>query len=1181
MIFYYKLLVFRPVLVLSVILVFSLSCILTTILLKNPPDFSDPTLGFVTRGTEISMRLTTWKNLLEETRPSGILLVNPKELQQHEFDKKHRKNKARHQKKKLKFDEKMKKLKDYATNKSYNTDIVYNLDDNENGNDTLTESHHTHWDYGTNKSYDEERENKIKEEKKKKWKGFLNLDPPPLTSTDFQSTNGYFCESPNKEYIHFVIKRTQWNINESMFDTNSLLSMCELEQKLVDTEGYINLCQKEISSSACCKPWSLPNYVALLSNKTSCFDINDEDVALVKTLLFDCFQYYHGLKLDYDCTQSKCRVPDECGQFNAVYNILHFLTDRNFIKLNETVENLSAAMMFLPIARSKDALPFYHNLMKKGENAMQSDLVGVVAMDLGIKNALFDESLLKDAWLVGLGFLFVLICMWLYTSSFFVTINTVFAIILSLGLSYFIYNMIFKLKFFPFMNLLVLIVIVGIGSDDAFIFMKIWHCVYTERFRKNFNSPLTPSSSFASEPYSESRDLDSLVAVMAKTLEHASISMFVTSLTTAAAFYASFESSITAVRCFGIFAGTTVMVNYLLMITWLPAAVAISERIYCFSRSWFINIGYFTSSIDKFLKWYSQLSGKIENLIVTLVTKYSIVWIILLFGFGVLNGIFVLYWPKLELPDTQTFRLFIHDHPFEIYETHYRDLFWFEKMYTSSESFKLPIRFIWGVNAIDNGNYLDPTSRGSLQFDTTFNVSAPESQIWLLEFCQRLKRQPFYQMSFGLLVPNCFIENLISWMARKCKDSMSDIDRNPCCESSTFPYSPDIFDYCLPESIFALYETPREFFIPGVAGPKFQIVERTNNSIITQVKAIVVECDSNQSFSHSFYEMENFVTSVEKWFKDELATAPIGMKNGFFTSELDFYDLQQTLSKGTTTALIFSMSIAFIVLLLSSRNLFVSFFAIITVTLTILSIVGTLVLLGWKLNILESVAMITAIGLAVDFSLHYGVQYRYSKENDRISSTKFALQMISPTVMAATTTMTAGFLMMPSSVLAYTQIGIFLIVSMSISWIYSTFFLMSLLSFCGPEYGFGQFSISTAINFKNGRNDGKNIKNQIEAINNKIQQQSNEQLLSASSSTACNFMESETHEMEMDSLSNSVVKTISLNSSTTIPSISSMRPPSFKESFTKKRAFIKDTSPSTNSTVTVCQVDDDSDFYKL
>lgn len=129
-----------------------------------------------------------------ETRPSGSLVVNPKEIQQHEFDVRHRKNKNRHQKKKLKFDKKIKILKDFLNNnKSFN--IVYNSNDMEN--DTAILGDH-HWDYGTNKSYDEETDMKNTEMKKKKWKEFSKLEPPPITSTDYHSTDGFFCESPSK-----------------------------------------------------------------------------------------------------------------------------------------------------------------------------------------------------------------------------------------------------------------------------------------------------------------------------------------------------------------------------------------------------------------------------------------------------------------------------------------------------------------------------------------------------------------------------------------------------------------------------------------------------------------------------------------------------------------------------------------------------------------------------------------------------------------------------------------------------------------------------------------------------------------------------------------------------------------------------------------------------------------------
>lgn len=208
MIYYSKLLVLRPSLVLFFISVISISCIITAFLLKSPPDFSDPTLGFEARGTDISNKLTTWRNLLDETRPSGSFIVNPKDIhqrfneEQSQKQRKRNRNKSRlrHQDKKkkqqkVKFDKKMKVLKDFVMNKSFNVDIAYNSEDV--ANDTTVEEH-SHYDYGTNKTYNEETERKNKKLKNEKWKNLKNVDPPPITSTDFHSTDGYFCESPSE-----------------------------------------------------------------------------------------------------------------------------------------------------------------------------------------------------------------------------------------------------------------------------------------------------------------------------------------------------------------------------------------------------------------------------------------------------------------------------------------------------------------------------------------------------------------------------------------------------------------------------------------------------------------------------------------------------------------------------------------------------------------------------------------------------------------------------------------------------------------------------------------------------------------------------------------------------------------------------------------------------------------------
>lgn len=92
---------------------------------------------------------------------------------------------------------------------------------------------------------------------------------------------------------------------------------------------------------------------------------------------------------------------------------------------------------------------------------LSNDIVRVAAMDLGLENELFNELLLTDVWLVALGGIFVMTCMWLYTTSLFVTIMTCIAVIFSLGLAYFVYTLVFEMSFFPYMNLLAVVVIIG------------------------------------------------------------------------------------------------------------------------------------------------------------------------------------------------------------------------------------------------------------------------------------------------------------------------------------------------------------------------------------------------------------------------------------------------------------------------------------------------------------------------------------------------------------------------------------------------------------------------------------------------------------------------------------------------------------------------------------------------
>lgn len=109
-----------------------------------------------------------------------------------------------------------------------------------------------------------------------------------------QATDGFFCDAPSKSQLNLVmirkiILKMAWNIsidreythlvlmrsdgNSSLLEMDSIQAMCHLESQLTTIHSYKGFCQMKFYVKECCRPWSIPNYIALLSNKTNCYDI--------------------------------------------------------------------------------------------------------------------------------------------------------------------------------------------------------------------------------------------------------------------------------------------------------------------------------------------------------------------------------------------------------------------------------------------------------------------------------------------------------------------------------------------------------------------------------------------------------------------------------------------------------------------------------------------------------------------------------------------------------------------------------------------------------------------------------------------------------------------------------------------------------------------------------------------
>ena len=110
-----------------------------------------------------------------------------------------------------------------------------------------------------------------------------------------------------------------------------------------------------------------------------------------------------------------------------------------------------------------------------------------------------------------------------------------------------IFKYIFRIQYFCQLHIFVIIVIMGIGADDIFVFHDQWHhtsCIRILRKR--------------------------IVLRLSYTIRKATNAMMITSITTAVSFLATCISPIMPIVSFGLFAALVVTINFIMIILILP-----------------------------------------------------------------------------------------------------------------------------------------------------------------------------------------------------------------------------------------------------------------------------------------------------------------------------------------------------------------------------------------------------------------------------------------------------------------------------------------------------------------------------------------------------------------------------------------------------------------------------------
>ena len=147
--------------------------------------------------------------------------------------------------------------------------------------------------------------------------------------------------------------------------------------------------------------------------------------------------------------------------------------------------------------------------------------------------------------------LVVYLILTVHLESLFLSTAAMGQILLGFPISYFLYGVVFQITYFGKLHTLIIFVILGIAADDCFVFNDAW---------------------IQSELMVE--DPDDVIERMSYTLWRATTAMGITSATTFIAFLATYFSPIMPISSFGVWAGTVVLINYSLVITYFPAMVA-------------------------------------------------------------------------------------------------------------------------------------------------------------------------------------------------------------------------------------------------------------------------------------------------------------------------------------------------------------------------------------------------------------------------------------------------------------------------------------------------------------------------------------------------------------------------------------------------------------------------------
>merc|ERR1712176_912252 len=379
----------------------------------------------------------------------------------------------------------------------------------------------------------------------------------------------------------------------------------------------------------------------------------------------------------------------------------------------------------------------------------------------------------------------------------------------------------------------------------------------------------------------------------------------------------------------------------------------------------------------------------------------------------------------------------------------------------------LMVYFSWGVKEVDRSGVnqlVDPEYLGKHVYDTDSFAFNKECQKEMLNQCTILQTSTdgeydgFIKQKGGTNSIRCFIEEFAAFSAlgslKDCdvvkSGSWRTSDEDWTVEPSNLPMMMNKFmreNTCYSNdedgttTIGTFYENDL-----GWDGSEMRYI-----SLAVENQVLDPFSSRPESVVREQYDMmTKIATEIDTPMKNACYVDNSEQRDKVVMTDLDqkfvFMNNQRIYVRSALSSSFLGVAIAFTVLLVSTRVFHIAAFATCSIICVLLSVTGSIVMIGWSLGSIEAILISITAGFAVDYVVHLAHAYEQSKHENTFDRIRDAFGEMGISVFnGMATSVGASIPLFFCQLQFFAKFGTFLCLTIAFSWLFANFAFMALL----------------------------------------------------------------------------------------------------------------------------------------